>query len=595
MLKKTKSYPSIPIAQTIVRLCAIKGIKHVIISAGSRNAPLTNGFVEDEFFTTYSIIDERSAAFFALGIAQQLKKPVALVCTSGSALLNYYPAIAEAYYSDIPLVVLSADRMPHQVDIGDGQTIRQTGVFEPHLEGAAYLKPDISHSYETLLKNPLQKEIDQNSTNEQIKIQQLNLQQKNVNEIVRILDFALHKSGPVHLNIPMEEPLYGMTSIPIDFDLPNSQIIKKILHKKDLDKFKEKWHFEQRKMVLVGVLAPDSIEKKIFNSLCKDPTVIVLTETTSNLYHTNSINSIDSLMAPLEMLTKEIRNSLKPNILITLGGMVVSKKIKSFLRIYTPKAHWHVDSKKAYNTYYCLSEHIRISANAFLKNLYIDKGSVEGFYEAEVLKYYNVFKKRGQEWLKRQDFSDLKVFEMILSKLPQNTHLQLANSSTIRYSQLFNLPKNTSVFCNRGTSGIDGSTSTAVGAAQISNQPTVLISGDLSFFYDINGLWNNYIPKNFRILLINNSGGGIFRILPGEKDTPKYDTYFETVHKRNAKQMAKALGFNYATASSLFGLNLKLRSFFKVSDRPRILEIHTPRKINDKIILAYFKAMADQH
>ena len=134
MLKKTKSYPSIPLAQTVVRLCAIKGIKHVIISAGSRNAPLTNGFIEDKFFTTYSIIDERSAAFFALGIAQQLKTPVALVCTSGSALLNYYPAIAEAYYSDIPLVVLSADRMPHRVDIGDGQTIRQTGVFEPHLE-----------------------------------------------------------------------------------------------------------------------------------------------------------------------------------------------------------------------------------------------------------------------------------------------------------------------------------------------------------------------------------------------------------------------------------------------------------------------------
>ena len=595
MLKKTKNYPSIPLAQTVVRLCAIKGIKHVIISAGSRNAPLTNGFVEDEFFTTYSIIDERAAAFFALGIAQQLKAPVALVCTSGSALLNYYPAVAEAYYSDIPLVVLSADRMPHRIDIGDGQTIRQTGVFEPHLEATAYLKPDISHATDTLLKNPLQKEIDTNSTEEQIKKQQLNLQQKNANEIARILDLALHKSGPVHLNIPMEEPLYGMTNIPIDFDLPKRLIIEKTISKKKIDKFKEKWHSEPRKMVLVGVLAPDSIEKKIFDSLCKDPSVIVLTETTSNLYHTNSINSIDSLMAPLEMSTDEMKNSLKPNILLTLGGMVVSKKIKSFLRTYAPKEHWHVDSKKAYNTYYCLSEHIQITANAFLKNVYTNKRTVHGFYEAEVLKHYNTFKKRGREWLRHQDFSDLKVFEIILSKLPQNTHLQLANSSTIRYSQLFDLPEKTSVFCNRGTSGIDGSTSTAVGAAQISNQPTVLISGDLSFFYDVNGLWNNYLPRNFRILLINNSGGGIFRILPGEKDTLKYDTYFETIHKRNAKQIAKIFGFQYSTASSLLGLKFKLRSFFKVSDRPRILEIHTPRKINDQITLAYFRAMADQH
>ena len=138
MLKRKVIYPAIPLAQTVVRLCASKKIKHIVISAGSRNAPLTNGFVEDDFFKTYSIVDERSAAFFALGIAQQLKSPVALVCTSGSALLNYYPAVAEAYYSDIPLVVLSADRMPHRIDIGDGQTIRQTGVFEPHLEAAAY-------------------------------------------------------------------------------------------------------------------------------------------------------------------------------------------------------------------------------------------------------------------------------------------------------------------------------------------------------------------------------------------------------------------------------------------------------------------------
>ncbi|MGB0280509.1 MAG: thiamine pyrophosphate-binding protein, partial [Flavobacteriaceae bacterium] len=135
-------YTEIPLPQAVVHYCAQYGIQHVIISAGSRNAPLTNGFVENSFFTTYSVVDERAAAFFALGIAQQLRKPVALVCTSGSALLNYYPAVAEAFYSEIPLVILSADRMPHRVDIGDGQTIQQEGVFGPHLVGAAALKPD---------------------------------------------------------------------------------------------------------------------------------------------------------------------------------------------------------------------------------------------------------------------------------------------------------------------------------------------------------------------------------------------------------------------------------------------------------------------
>src|SRR5210317_1490406 len=149
-------YPKIPLAQTVVQLCKAHKIEHIVISPGSRNAPLTIGFTHDPFFKCYSIVDERSAAFFALGIAQQLKKPVALVCTSGSALLNYYPAVAEAYYSDIPLVILSADRMPHRIDIGDGQTIRQTGVFEPHLDTAAVLKPDVIHATETLLENPMQ-------------------------------------------------------------------------------------------------------------------------------------------------------------------------------------------------------------------------------------------------------------------------------------------------------------------------------------------------------------------------------------------------------------------------------------------------------
>ena len=591
MSKRKVIYPAIPLAQTVVRLCALKKIKHIVISAGSRNAPLTNGFVEDDFFKTYSVVDERAAAFFALGIAQQLKSPVALVCTSGSALLNYYPAVAEAYYSDIPLVVLSADRMPHRIDIGDGQTIRQTGVFEPHLEAAAYLKPDVSHATASLLNNPLQKEINPKSTPQEIAEQQLKIQQDNANAITKTLDIAFTKSGPVHLNIPLEEPLYGMTEMAVPFSVPLLDISKNVVSEKDLDQFKNKWRKAKKKMILVGVLSPDTIDKEIFNLICDDPSVVVLIEKTSNLNHSMTINSIDTLMAPLEALEKEKKTFLQPDILLTFGGMVVSKKIKSFLRNHPPETHWHVDSKKAYDTYYCLKKHCLLQPNSFLKALYSEAYSPASSYREEVLKHYNKFGARGQQWLKIQAFSDLKVFEKIAFKLPNTLQIQLANSSTIRYAQLFDLPKETSVFCNRGTSGIDGSTATAVGAAQISKTPTLLITGDLSFFYDLNGLWNNYIPNDFRILLINNSGGGIFRILPGEKDTPKYDTYFETIHQRNAKSIAKAFGFEYKSTRSMFGLNLKLNSFFKASSRPKILEIHTPRKLNDQILLDYFKSM----
>ena len=517
MSKRKVIYPAIPLAQTVVRLCALKKIKHIVISAGSRNAPLTNGFVEDDFFKTYSIVDERAAAFFALGIAQQLKSPVALVCTSGSALLNYYPAVAEAYYSDIPLVVLSADRMPHRIDIGDGQTIRQTGVFEPHLEAAAYLKPDVSHATASLLNNPLQKEINPKSTPQEIAEQQLKIQQDNANAITKTLDIAFTKSGPVHLNIPLEEPLYGMTEMAVSFSVPLLDISKNVVSEKDLDQFKNKWRKAKKKMILVGVLSPDTVDNETFNLICDDPSVVVLTEKTSNLNHSMTINSIDTLMAPLEVLEKEKKTFLQPDILLTFGGMVVSKKIKSFLRNHPPETHWHVDSKKAYDTYYCLKKHCLLHPNSFLKALYSEAYSPASSYREEVLKHYNKFGARGRQWLKTQAFSDLKVFEKIAFKLPNTLQLQLANSSTIRYAQLFDLPKETSVFCNRGTSGIDGSTATAVGAAQISKTPTLLITGDLSFFYDLNGLWNNYIPNDFRILLINNSGGGFLEFYQEKK------------------------------------------------------------------------------
>ena len=170
--------------------------------------------------------------------------------------------------------------------------------------------------------------------------------------------------------------------------------------------------------------------------------------------------------------------------------------------------------------------------------------------------------------------------------------MHFANSSAIRYAQLFPLNHQVEVYCNRGTSGIDGSTATAIGAAVAQQLPTVLVTGDLSFFYDINGLWNNYIPKNFKIILINNAGGGIFRILPGEKDTPKYNTYFETVHQRNAKYVGKAFDFRYYKLQTWRSLEGQLKNFLNTSSGPAILEVKTPRTQNDILLKKYFSQMA---
>ncbi|MGC6422459.1 MAG: 2-succinyl-5-enolpyruvyl-6-hydroxy-3-cyclohexene-1-carboxylate synthase [Flavobacteriaceae bacterium] len=583
-------YTNIPLPQTVIHYCQMYGVQRIVISAGSRNAPLTNGFVENPFFTTYSMVDERAAAFFGLGMAQQLREAVALVCTSGSALLNYYPALAEAFYSHIPLIVISADRMPHRIDIGDGQTIRQKDVFGPHLVGSTDLKPDVSHAPETLLESPLQELLDPDATPEDIKKVQQVHQEHNQSELERVLTLAIDRQGPVHLNVPMEEPLYGMTDQPLV--LPERS--KKTIRKKpfDINPLLEDWKAASKIMLLAGVLPPDSGREKVLTSLLQDPRVLMLSEKTSNSKQPNAIDSIDCLMAPLELENDAFEKILQPDLLITLGGMIVSKKIKAFLRKYPAKRHYHLDPINAYDTFYHLHQHVQLPAlevlNALQKTT-IPKAPSD--YQQKVQQRYQTYLQKGGMYLKKIPFSDLKVFSLLFDRLPVHLHIQLANSSTIRYAQLFSLPKEITVYCNRGTSGIDGSTATAVGASQIQKIPTLLITGDLSFFYDINGLWNNYIPASFRLILINNQGGGIFRILPGEKDSSKYDTYFETIHQRSARNLAKSFGFSYQKVRHEWTLSWALKRFFAPSSKPKILEIQTPRKINDTILFNYFKAM----
>jgi 2-succinyl-5-enolpyruvyl-6-hydroxy-3-cyclohexene-1-carboxylate synthase len=269
--------------------------------------------------------------------------------------------------------------------------------------------------------------------------------------------------------------------------------------------------------------------------------------------------------------------------------MVVSKKIKTFLRSYAPKLHWHIDPVQANDTFFCLTKHYKCSVNNFLKQLVSTNGSP---VESQYFKTWNKVKKirleKHKDYVKSIPFCDFKVFDSVLKHIPSNSMVQSSNSSTIRYLQLFNLNSSLTVFCNRGTSGIDGSTSTAVGASCVSEKPTVFITGDLSFFYDSNALWNNYIPSNFRIIIINNRGGGIFRILPGNKNSENFSTFFETNHTLTAKSISEHFMFDYASASSSDELNAQWDDFYATSQRPKILEIFTPSSENDLILLSYF-------
>ena len=550
-------YPKIPLAQSIIEICLAQGVTHIVISPGSRNAPLTIGFVNNPKFTCYSVADERSAAFFALGIAQQTKKPVVLVCTSGSALLNYYPAFAEAFYSQIPLVVISADRPSDKIDIGDGQTIRQENVFQNHsLYNANLVEGDSPENYQ---------------------------------KITEAINYSTINKGPVHINAPFEEPLYetlNELSIKVTtFAIANATPTVELLIDTE---FATIWNSSKKKLVLVGVNDPNTIDTSIVEFLANEPSVVVMTETTSNLHHPSFINNIDTIITPFSPSDFEI---FQPEILITFGGMVVSKRIKAALRTHQPKHHWHIDSLRAYNTYGCLTKHFQVNPNDFFNHFIPLLKPIESDYFAHFDAINQLRKQKTATYLSKIPFSDFKVFDKIIQRLPINSHLQIGNSSAIRYAQLIDIHPSIEVFCNRGTSGIDGSTSTAIGAAVANKKETILITGDISFLYDSNGLWNNYIPKNFKIILINNGGGGIFRILPGHDETPVFNTFFETSHCLTAEKLANMYDFDYAIASDEPSLEVGIKNLYSNNNKPFILEVFTPTRENDKVLLQFFKEL----
>ena len=424
-------YPKIPLAQSIIQICLAKGVDHIVISPGSRNAPLIIGFANDSKFKCYSIADERSAAFFALGLAQQIRKPVALVCTSGSALLNYYPAFAEAFYSQIPLVVISADRPKHKIDIGDGQTIRQENVFINHSLFNANLEEEASQINDT-----------------------------KINEAINT---AIAKKGPVHINVPFEEPLYETVSeLSVAITCIENVKLDHTIDKETVAFSASIWNNSNKILVLIGENKPNSLDQAWIDSIALNPSVVILTETTSNIHHETFIANIDALITPF---TNTDFLKFQPDLLITFGGMIVSKRIKSLIRKFPPKNHWHIDELRAYDTFGALTKHFRTTSNYFFGQLLPHTIASKSDYK-NIIQEINISRKvKHNKYLSLIPFCDLKVFEIVLSQLPNAIQLQVSNSSAIRYAQIFDVNQSIEVFCNRGTSGIDGSTSTAIGAA----------------------------------------------------------------------------------------------------------------------------------
>ena len=584
-------YPEIPVAQTLILSCIQYNFCNVVISPGSRNVPLAIGFASNQKFNCYSIVDERSAAFFAIGLSQRSTKPTILVCTSGSALLNYYPAISEAYYSEVPLIVLSADRPAYKINIGDGQTINQQDVFGKNIHFSDSLEQDPAHATEEIIKSNFQKIISKSISEKEIIKLQKKVQHNNETKIKKAFELCLKSNQPVHLNIPLEEPLYNFIDQPEIVLSARKKLKPIIIEKSTFTKLVSHIKKTKKILLIIGVQEEQSLSKISIRNINSLRNIVVFNEHTSNINEETFFSNIDRLIAPMELMKDSDRlfKDLSPDMIISLGGMIISKKIKSFLRNYKANNHYHIGFSTANSTYYIKANHIQADPNNLFENLESQKSTFS--FRDNWLEFREKINNRHKRFLSVVKFSDLKVFEILSNKIPSNYKIQVSNSSPVRYFQLFDLKNNNAMYCNRGTSGIDGCTSTAIGMTA-KDAPVVLVTGDLSFLYDMNALGIKYIPNHFRIIIINNQGGGIFKILPGYKNNSTFTEYIETKHNYSAYNLAKMFNFKYFSVSTKFGLNFALATFFNHSKKPKILEIKTDSDKSEKILKEYFRYLS---
>ncbi|PZX61307.1 2-succinyl-5-enolpyruvyl-6-hydroxy-3-cyclohexene-1-carboxylate synthase [Algoriphagus ratkowskyi] len=540
----------------LVAICAKKGISNVILSPGSRCAPLTLAFARHPDIHARSISDERSAAFIAMGIAQQLEQPVALVCTSGSAALNYFPAIAEAFFQQIPLLILTADRPSEWIDQYDGQTIFQPDVYGKHVKGS-FQFPDSS-------SNP----------------DQLWHSSRIVNEAINLAN--QFPAGPVHINIPLREPFYPEVNEQLVF--PEKPRVFSVLKSKtiptdeSLVQFKNRLEIVQKIVIISGQQRPNAQLQILVDNLSKDLNVVIVTDTISNLQSDQTINLHDHWLG-----NEAISEELKPDLIISFGKSVISKSLKLFLR-KTQASHWHVQPDgMAKDTFLRLTRNIGTSPAFFLHWL----NQNLGVQNADYYQAWHTLEKSVAEnlpqILNKETFGEYSALAFCLSQTPSHSKIHVANSMAVRYLNLLG-KRNQEVICNRGTSGIDGSNSTAVGCTFTTKEIVTLITGDMAFFYDRNAFWHNYTFANLRIILLNNHAGGIFRLIDGPKNQPELEEYFETRQNLTAQHLATEFGFFYSKVVNQEELEASLEDFYEDSLHSKILEIETSSPLNAEIL-----------
>lgn len=528
----------------------------MILSPGSRCAPLTLAFSRHPEIHTRTISDERSAAFIALGMAQELEKPVALVCTSGSAALNYYPAIAEAFFQQVPLLILTADRPAEWIDQYDGQTIFQQEVYGKHVKGSFQFP------------NHIQGEDDLWHA-ARISNEAINLAKK-------------FPAGPVHINIPLKEPFYPQPSEEITFP-ENPRVIKLSkssvqLTEDTFSNLKNILSSVQNLLVVPGQQKSDPILQGLLDQLSIQQNAVIVADSISNLQSDQTITFHDHWLG-----NENLSQILTPDLIITFGKSIISKSLKLFLRKSNVQ-HWHIqENGEAKDTFQNLTQILPVSPQNFLawlsKNLRPQNPEFHhSWYSLEKTVSLSI-----PAVLSEVEFGEYGALHSVLKKIPPFSKIHVANSMAIRYLNFLG-KRNPEVRCNRGTSGIDGSNSTAVGCTFTTKDLVTLITGDLAFFYDRNAFWHNYAMPNLRIVLLNNHAGGIFRMIDGPKNQPELEEFFETKQKLTAQHLATEYGFFYVKVNSKSELDAALTDFFAPGIHPKILEIESQSPKNAEIL-----------
>lgn len=511
---------------------------------------------------THIVIDERSAAFVALGLAQISREPVALVCTSGTALLNYAPAVAEAYYQGLPLIVVSADRPERWIDQDDSQTLRQPGALSNFVK-KSYDIHDFAADNADMCRYA----------------------NREVNDAM--ITALRRRRGPVHINVRLDEPLTSGEHIPFSQQRKISCVETEDILSKDTVYDLAQQAAGKRILVVAGFMLPDDHLNKAMLRLASLPDVYVMHETVSNLHLPRRHSAVDVI---LSQLTARQREDLRPDIIITVGGALVSRAVKEFLRTSEGVQHWAVGhSHTTVDCFNSLSLRIEADPAPFLSSFakLLAKNSGDTSYAAAWAACKKDAVASHNRFVSASDWSDLRACQMIFDSIPDDFNVQLSNGTSVRYAQLCMSSIPHGCYCNRGVSGIDGCLSTAIGAAMAYPETTVLVTGDMSMAYDIGALSIAEIPERLKIIVLNNQGGGIFRFIPSTRSLPERERYFCAPPRLPLNMIAPAYGFEYFAASSANQLQQTLPMFLAPRLAPAILEVVTPGDRSAQILIDY--------